>query len=167
MDLRDNVISQTGASALIDTIKYHPGLKVVHLENNRIDAALCLKIQDLLGQERSLRSFASTLPDEIVKPATIRVLLLGAHTVPLCQALGDKLNLVSIHAEKLLGEEAGASEGQEEEDRRKMACEKVKEAISMAEKEGRGWVLSGYPLGMEEAGAMNKVHCPLILLWIH
>jgi len=49
-----------------------------------------------------MHTFASTLPDEIVKPAATRVLLLGGHTLPLCHALADKLELVAIHAATLL-----------------------------------------------------------------
>jgi len=33
----------------------------------------------------------------------------------------------------------------------------IQEAIEAAEKEGKGWVLSGYPREMEEAGALSKV----------
>ena len=121
---------------------------MVNLENNRIDAALYLRVQAALGQTRDIHAFAS---GEASVPISSRILLLGGHTGALCEALSDKAGIKAIRLENLLLDAPPAKDNEKPEKKEKRIAALVIAAIEVAEKSGAGWVLQGYPCGKEQA----------------
>jgi len=147
LDLRGNFISVTGGQELYKLACEMSNLKIIRLENNRIDAHLRLKIQSALGVEVD---FDDCSMDNEPTPLLCRLMVLdgvGSGTSELCEALAGRFDLVHIRASACIAADGNVA-AQE-------LVDFIHQQISAANASGKGWIVDGFPSVVSQAEALG------------